>query len=49
MDDMLIIDRTKEEAKPLQDTAIILLQCLGFVINQKKSEITPVQETEFWE
>ena len=31
----------------LQDTVILLLQCLRFVINQKKSVMIPVQEIEF--
>ena len=37
LDDMLIIGVIKEETKALRDTHIILLQCLQFVINQKKS------------
>ena len=45
LDDMLIIGRTREEVIVLRDTVIFLLQCLGFVINQKKSVMTPVQES----
>ena len=45
--DMLIIGRTREETIALRDTVILLLQRLGFVINQKKSVMTPVQEIEF--
>ena len=41
------IGRTREETIALRDTLILLLQCLGMVINQKKSVITPVQEIEF--
>ena len=45
--DMLIIGRTREETIALRDTVILLLQRLEFVINQKKSVMTPVQEIEF--
>ena len=51
MDDMLITHRTREETinlRDIRDTVILLLQCLGFVVNQKKSVMTPVQEN-FWE
>ena len=41
------IGRTREETIALRDTLILLLQCLGMVINQKKSVMTPVQEIEF--
>ena len=41
LDDILIIGRTREET-----TVVLLLHSLGFVINQKKSVITPVQEIE---
>ena len=45
---MLIIGRTRQEIIALRDKVILLLlQCLGFLINQKKSEMTPVQEIEF--
>ena len=37
LDDVLIIGVIKEETKARRDTVIILLQCLRFVINQKKS------------
>ena len=47
-DDMLIIGTTREETIALRDTVILLLQCLRSVINQKKSVMTPVQES-FWE
>ena len=47
LDDMLIIGRTREKTKALRDTVILLLQCLGFVINQKKPVMRPVQEIEF--
>ena len=46
---MLTIGRTRKETKTLQDTAILLLQCEGFVLNQKKSVMTPIQEIEFLE
>ena len=45
---MLIIGRTREEIIALRDKVILLLlQCLGFLINQEKSEMAPVQEIEF--
>ena len=47
LDDMLIIGRTREETIALRDTVILLLQCLGFVVNYKMSVMTPVQEIEF--
>ena len=46
LDDM-IIGKTREKTMALRNTAILLLQCLGFVINQSKSVITLVQEIEF--
>ena len=45
---MLIIGRTREETTALRETVTLLLQCLGFVINQKNS-VSPVQEKEFLE
>ena len=47
LDDMLIIGRTREETIALRDTVILLLQCLGFVVNYKMSVMIPVQEIEF--
>ena len=41
---MLIIGRTREETIALRNTVILLLQCLGFAINHKKSVMAPVQE-----
>ena len=43
----MLIGRTKEETTALRDTVILSLQCIGFVINQKKSMMTLVQEIEF--
>ena len=48
LDEMLIIGRTREETTALRETVTLLLQCLGFVINQKNS-VSPVQEKEFLE
>ena len=45
--DMLVIEKIREETIGIRDTVILLLQCLGFLINQKKSIMIPVQETEF--
>ena len=45
---MLLLGRTKEEILKALDSLIFLLQNLGFVINQEKSQLRPVQEIEFW-
>ena len=45
--DMLIVGKTREKTITLWDKLILLLQCLGFAINEKKSVTTPVQEIEF--
>ena len=47
LDDMLLIDHTIEEPLMARDTVIFLLQQLGFVLNLKKSELTPTQRIEF--
>ncbi len=47
LEDMLLMSRSVEELLIAQDTLIFLLQLLGFVINQKKSLLSPVQEEEF--
>ena len=47
LDDMLLIGRTAENVQMYRDTVILLLQELGFVINLKKSVMTPSQEMEF--
>ena len=44
---MLLISHSLEEIIMSRDTVIFLLQHLGFVINWKKSVLTPVQEIEF--
>ena len=49
LDEMLIIGRTREETTALRETVTHLLQCLRFVINQKNSVMSPVQEKEFLE
>ena len=41
LDDMLIMAKTPEEAKSHLNTIIYLLENLGFVINKKKSAMTP--------
>ena len=45
--DMLIC-HSLEEIFMSRDTVIFLLQNLGFIINWKKSVLTPVQEIEFF-
>ena len=44
---MLLIGHSLEEIVMSRDTVIFLLQHLGFVINWKKSVLTPEQEIEF--
>ena len=44
---MLLIGRSLEEIVMSRDTVIVLLQHLRFVINWKKSVLTPVQKIEF--
>ena len=44
---MLLIGHFLEEIVMSRDTVIFLLQHLGFVINWKKSVLTPEQEIEF--
>ena len=44
---MLLIGHSLEKIIMSRDTVIFLLQHLGFVINWKKSVLTPVQEIEF--
>ena len=46
LNDMLFIGHSLEETAMSRDTVIFLLQHLGFVINWKKSVLTPVQEIE---
>ena len=46
-DDFLILGETLEEVILTRDTAIYLIQNLGFVINLKKSVLHPTQRTEF--
>ena len=47
-DDMLLMGHSIEEISMCRDTVIFLLQHLGFVINWKKSVLTPAQEIAFW-
>ena len=47
LDDMLILAKTLEEAESHLNTIIYLLEHLGFVINQKKSTMTPSTIIEF--
>ena len=44
---MLVIAQTLKEISQAKETLIFLLQNLGFVINLKKSQLTPVKEMEF--
>ena len=47
LDDVVLIGHCLEEIFVSRDTVIFCLQHLGFVINWKKSLLTPVQEIEF--
>jgi len=47
LDDILLIASTKEDLIGLRDTLIFLLQQLGFMINLKKSVLSPCQQIEF--
>ena len=47
LDDMLVMAQTLKEILQAKETMIFLLQNLGFVINFKKSQLTPVKEIEF--
>ena len=44
---MLLIERTAENVKMYRDTVILLLEDLGFLINLKKSVMSPSQEMDF--
>ena len=44
----LLIGHTIEETLMARDTVIFLLQQLGFVLNLKKSVLTPTQRIEFF-
>ena len=46
LDDMLVMAQTLKEISEGQETSIFLLQNLGFVINFKKLQQTPVKEVE---
>ena len=48
LDEMLLMGHSIEEIRMCCNTVIFLLQHLGFVINWKKSVLTPVQEIKFW-
>ena len=47
LDNMPLIGRTGQNIHMYHNTVILLLQELGFVINLKKSVMTPSQEMEF--
>ena len=44
LDDMLVMAQTLKETLQAKETLIFLLQTLGFVINIKKLQVTPVKE-----
>ena len=47
LDGMLLMGHSIEKTSMCRDTVIFLLQQLGFVMNWKRSLLTPVQEIEF--
>ena len=47
LDHMILMGDSIEKISMCRDTVIFLLQHLGFVINWRKSVLTPVQEIEF--
>ena len=47
IDDILILADSKEEATQHLEVLVSLLEALGFIINQEKSLLSPVQEIEF--
>ena len=47
LDDMLLIGHAIEEMLMVRDTVIFLFQQLGFVLNFKKSVLTPTQRIDF--
>ncbi len=47
LDDMLLMARSKEEARMHLATALELLIALGFIVNTRKSIFSPTQELEF--
>ena len=47
LDDLLIFGSSMEEILMARDTVIYLLEGLGFVINYKKSVITPTTSLEY--
>jgi len=47
IDDMFILANSKKEASQHLEVLVFLLEALGFIINQEKSLLSPVQEIEF--
>ena len=47
IDDMLILAETKEMTQEALEALIYLLECVGFIINWKKSVLEPQQTIEF--
>ena len=47
IDDILILAETKEKVQEQAEALVYLLECLGFIINQKKSVLTPAQTMDF--
>ena len=47
LENILLMGHSIEEISMSRDIVIFLLQYLGFVINWKRSVLTPVQEIEF--
>jgi hypothetical protein len=47
LDDIILFHQNKEELVEQMHTTVWVLQCLGFIINQKKSALSPSQQAEY--
>ena len=47
IDNMLVMARTREEVNQYMEVLVLLLEALGFIVNQEKSHLIPAQELEF--
>ena len=47
LDDLLLLAPTKEECLRIRERALEIIKNLGFIVNEKKSRLTPAQEFEW--
>ena len=47
IDDILILAETKKRAQEQAEALVYLLECLGFIVNMKKSVLSPAQIMDF--